>query len=86
MLHSRHDHVEVRAGGGKGAVASLHRLWDPHEQLDGPPGRQLAAPTAGPSPRRPGRLPEGYIEEEYFLEGDATHYALAPGGGTPPTA
>ena len=28
----------------------------------------------------PGRLPEGYVEEEYFLEGDATQYALAPGG------
>jgi hypothetical protein len=28
----------------------------------------------------PGRLPEGYVEEEYFLEGDAMHYALAPGG------
>jgi Alpha/beta hydrolase domain len=28
----------------------------------------------------PGRLPEGYIEEEYFLEGDAMQYALAPGG------
>ena len=26
-----------------------------------------------------GRLPSGYIEEEYFLEGDAVHYALAPG-------
>ena len=28
----------------------------------------------------PGRLPEGYVEEEYFLEGDAAQYALAPGG------
>jgi hypothetical protein len=27
-----------------------------------------------------GRLPEGYVEEEYFLEGDAVQYALAPGG------
>jgi hypothetical protein len=27
-----------------------------------------------------GRLPAGYIEEEYFLEGDAVQYALAPGG------
>jgi len=26
------------------------------------------------------RLPEGYLEEEYFLEGDAVQYALAPGG------
>jgi hypothetical protein len=26
------------------------------------------------------RLPEGYVEEEYFLDGDAMHYALAPGG------
>jgi Alpha/beta hydrolase domain len=26
------------------------------------------------------RLPEGYVEEEYFLEGDAAQYALAPGG------
>jgi hypothetical protein len=29
----------------------------------------------------PGRLPEGYVEEEYFIEGDAVQYALAPGGG-----
>jgi hypothetical protein len=28
----------------------------------------------------PGRLPEGYVEEEYFIEGDAVQYALAPGG------
>ena len=28
----------------------------------------------------PDRLPEGYLEEEYFLEGDAVQYALAPGG------
>jgi hypothetical protein len=27
-----------------------------------------------------GRLPEGYVEEEYFLEGHAVQYALAPGG------
>jgi hypothetical protein len=26
------------------------------------------------------RLPEGYVEEEFFLEGDAVQYALAPGG------
>jgi Alpha/beta hydrolase domain len=28
----------------------------------------------------PDRLPEGYIEEEYFLEGDAAQFALAAGG------
>ena len=28
----------------------------------------------------PGRLPAGYVEEEYFIEGDAVQYALAPGG------
>jgi hypothetical protein len=27
-----------------------------------------------------GRLPKGYIEEEYFLEGEALQYALVPGG------
>jgi hypothetical protein len=27
-----------------------------------------------------GRLPPGYIEEEYFIEGDAVQYALVPGG------
>ena len=27
----------------------------------------------------PGRLPEGYVEEEYFIEGDAVPYALARG-------
>jgi hypothetical protein len=28
----------------------------------------------------PGRLPDGYVEEEFFFEGEAAQYVLAPGG------
>lgn len=34
-------------------------------------------PFAAASGDRP---PEGYVEEEYFIEGDAVQYAMAPGG------
>ena len=69
----------IRAGNAGGD--RLLRLWDLHEQLDTSPGRLSAVRHGWPfAAAGPGRLPEGYVEEEYFLEGDAAQYALAPGG------
>ena len=71
--------VSGRAGtSGEERRASLHRRWDPRERLDASRGRSAGGAHGWPfAAAGPGRLPEGYLEEEYFLEGDAD--AVRPG-------